>query len=312
MKIGMLTDSLPDMGFDAMLAAAAELGIDCLEFGCGNWSSAPHLDLDNLLESADARRDFIAKLRAHGLSISALNCSGNPLFPGEEGARQHTVTLKTFRLARLLEVDRIVMMSGLPGGPGDANPNWIVTEWPMECRTILKWQWDEKIIPYWRGLVPVARENGIRRICLELHGAQAVYNPLTLARLRNAVGDLVGANYDPSHPIWMGADPLAAVRALGEAIYYVHAKDTRVEPIPAAIDGVLETRPAGEAGARSWNYVTLGFGHGEEWWRQFCAALRMAGYDDVLSIEHEDSLIDPLEGVRKSVALLRNVTYASA
>jgi sugar phosphate isomerase/epimerase len=112
--------------------------------------------------------------------------------------------------------------------------------------------------------------------------------------------------------MWMGADPLAAVRALGDAIYYVHAKDTRVEPIPAAIDGVLDTRPSGEVGARTWNYVTLGFGHGEEWWRQFCAALRMVGYDDVLSIEHEDSLIDPLEGVRKSVDLLRNVTYRGA
>jgi sugar phosphate isomerase/epimerase len=312
MKIGLLTDSLPGIGFDAMLSAAAELGVDCLEFGCGNWSSAPHLDLDRLLESAEARRDFMAKLRAHGLSISALNCSGNPLYPGAEGARQHEVTMKTFRLAKLLEVDRIVMMSGLPGGPGDANPNWIVTEWPPECRTILQWQWDERIVPYWLDLVQVARDNGIRRICLELHGAQAVYNPLTLTRLRNAVGDLVGANYDPSHPMWMGADPLAAVRALGDAIYYVHAKDTRVEPIPAAIDGILETRPVSDVGARSWNYVTIGFGHGEEWWRQFCAALRMTGYDDVLSIEHEDSLIDPLEGVRKSVTLLRNVTYASS
>jgi sugar phosphate isomerase/epimerase len=262
-----------------------------------------------MLESDDARREFLAKIADHGLSISALNCSGNPLFPGAEGHRQHEVTLKTFRLARLLGVDRIVMMSGLPGGPGDANPNWIVTDWPPECRSILQYQWDECVIPYWRDLVRVALESGIRRICLELHGHQAVYNPRTLERLRNAVGDVVGANYDPSHPMWMGADPLAAVRALGEAIYYVHAKDTRIEPIPAGIDGVLETRPASEVASRSWNYVTLGFGHGEEWWRQFCATLRMLGYDDVLSIEHEDSLIDPIEGVRKSVALLSNVAY---
>jgi len=309
MKIGMLTDSLPDMSLDAMLDSAATLHIECLEFACGNWSVAPHLRLDHMLESSDARCEFLAKIAAHGLSISALNCSGNPLFPGAEGARQHEVTLKTFRLARLLGIDRVVMMSGLPGGPGDANPNWITTEWPPECRTILQYQWDERIIPYWRDLVGVARDSGIRRVCLELHGHQAVYNPHTLMRLRNAVGDIVGANYDPSHPIWMGADPLAAVRALGDAIYYVHAKDTRIEPIPAGIDGVLETRPASEVEARSWNYVTLGFGHGEEWWRQFCMALRMAGYDDVLSIEHEDSLIDPLEGVRKSVALLRNVAY---
>ena len=309
MKIGMLTDSLPDLSFDAMLESAANLRIECLEFACGNWSTAPHIQLDRMLESDDARREFLAKIADHGLSISALNCSGNPLFPGEEGHRQHAVTLKTFRLARLLGVDRIVMMSGLPGGPGDANPNWIVTDWPPECRSILQYQWDERVIPYWRDLVRVALESGIRRICLELHGHQAVYNPRTLERLRNAVGDVVGANYDPSHPMWMGADPLAAVRALGEAIYYVHAKDTRIEPIPAGIDGVLETRPASEVASRSWNYVTLGFGHVEEWWRQFCASLRMLGYDDVLSIEHEDSLIDPIEGVRKSVALLSNVAY---
>ncbi len=312
MKIGLLTDSLPNHSFDAMLAAAAELGITQLEFGCGNWSPAPHLELDRMLQSEPARRTFMAKLADHGMSISALNCSGNPLFPGAEGQRQHDVTLKTFQLAKLLGVDRIVMMSGLPGGPGDANPNWIVTEWPPECRRILQYQWDECVIPYWRGLADAARASGIRRICLELHGAQAVYSPRTLQRLRNAVGDIVGANYDPSHPIWMGADPLSAVRALGDAIYYVHAKDTRVEPIPAGIDGVLETAPSDQVSARSWNYVTLGFGHGEQWWREFCATLRMVGYDDVLSIEHEDSLIDPLEGVRKSVALLRNVAFVPA
>lgn len=309
MKIGMLTDSLGHLDLDAVLAAAAELGIDCLEFACGNWSTAPHIELDLLLESSAARRNFSAKIKDHGLSISALNCSGNPLFPGAEGARQHEITLKTFRLARLLEVDRIVMMSGLPGAPGDSYPNWIVTEWPPECREILRYQWDEKLIPYWRSLSTVAADHGIRRICLELHGSQAVYNPSTLLRLRGVIGELIGANYDPSHPMWMGADPLAAIRVLGAAIYYVHAKDTRIEPVPAAIDGLLDTNPATAPAGRSWNYITLGYGHGEAWWRQFCAALRMVGYDDVLSIEHEDALIDPLEGVRKSVTLLRDVAY---
>lgn len=307
MKIGMLTDSLGHLDLDAMLDASAELDIGWLEFACGNWSSSPHIQLDAMVQSADARREFLAKLADRGLSISALNCSGNPLHPGAEGERQHEVTLKTFELARLLGVNRVVMMSGLPGGPGDANPNWITTEWPPECLRILQYQWDEKLIPYWRNLVAVARNLGIEKICLELHGHQAVYNPYTLARLRDAVGETVGANYDPSHPLWMGADPLLAVRALGSTIYYVHAKDTRVEAASAAIDGTLETRPSSNVGERTWNYVTLGYGHGEAWWRQFCAALRMAGYDDVLSIEHEDSTMSPLEGVRKSVALLRDV-----
>ena len=309
MKIGMITDSLGAMGLEPMLDAAAELGIECLEFGCGNWSSAPHLDLDALLERSGDRSAFLAKLADRKLSISALNCSGNPLHPGPEGKRQHEVTLKTIRLAALLGIDRIVLMSGLPGGPGDANPNWIVTEWPPECGRILEYQWNEVIIPYWRELIAYARNAGVQRLCLELHGHQAVYNPRTLLRLREAVGETVGANYDPSHPLWMGADPLAAVRALGSAIYYVHAKDTRIEPLAAGLDGILETRPFAAAAERSWNYVTLGYGHDETWWRQFCAALRMAGYGDVLSIEHEDAIVAPLEGVRRSVELLRRVAF---
>jgi sugar phosphate isomerase/epimerase len=305
MKIGMITDSLGGLSFDEMLKASAELGLETLEFACGNWSSAPHVKLDELLESEVARRNFVAKVKDHGLEIAALNCSGNPLHPGNRGKLHHEITLKTFALAKLLKIDRIVMMSGLPGGPGDANPNWIVTDWPPECQIILKYQWDEVLIPYWRDLVKTANENGIRRVCLELHGHQAVYNPATLFRLRDAVGETIGANYDPSHPMWMGADPIAAVRALGSAIYYVHAKDTRVEPVPAGINGVLETLPGDRFAERTWNYITLGYGHGETWWRQFCAALKMVGYDDVLSIEHEDMMMSPIEGMRKSVSVLR-------
>jgi sugar phosphate isomerase/epimerase len=246
-------------------------------------------------------------LKDHGLSVAALNCSGNPLHPGEKGMKHHQVTLDTIKLASVMGIDRVVMMSGLPGGPGDANPNWIITDWPPECLDIVKYQWDEKIIPYWRDLVAYANNLGIRKLCLELHGHQAVYNVNTLFKLRDVVGETVGANYDPSHPMWMNADPLAAVRALGEAIYYVHAKDTRVEPVPAGIDGTLEARAGDRIAERSWNYITLGYGHGETWWRQFCTALKLAGYDDVLSIEHEDMMMSPLEGMRKSVELLRKV-----
>jgi sugar phosphate isomerase/epimerase len=307
MKIGMITDSLGNLSFDEMLRVSAELGLETLEFACGNWSSAPHIDLAAMLDSAAARAEFVAKVRDHGLTIAALNCSGNPLHPGPQGKQHRQVTEDTIRLASLMGIDRVVMMSGLPGGPGDANPNWIVTDWPPECADILRYQWDDCIIPYWRDLVKFSNNLGIGKLCLELHGHQAVYNVQTLLRLRDAVGETVGANYDPSHPMWMGADPIAAVRKLGSAIYYVHAKDTRVEPIPAAIDGVLDARPPNHYAERAWNYITLGYGHGETWWRQFCTALKQAGYDDVLSIEHEDMMLSPMEGMRKSVALLRNV-----
>lgn len=307
MKIGMITDSLPGTSFEAMLEVAARLGLDMLEFGCGNWSSAPHFDLDRMLGSDAARREFKAKLAAHGIAISALNCSGNPLHPGEPGKRHDAVTRKTIELASLMDVDRVVMMSGCPGAPGDSHANWITTEWPLEVREILRWQWDEVLIPYWRDLVAFANKRGVRKLCLELHGHQNVYNVATLMRLREAVGETVGANFDPSHLMWMGADPLAAARALNGAIYHVHAKDTRVDPVMAGINGVIETTPGDRFQGRAWNYITLGYGHGEAWWREFVAVLAAVGYDDVFSIEHEDPMMSPLEGVEKSVAFLRNV-----
>lgn len=307
MKLGMITDSLPDLSFADLLETSARLGLSHLEFGTGNWSSAPHLDRAALLDSPSARRNFMSALADHGLSLSALNCSGNPLHPGTAGKIQHQVTLETIRLAGLLGVDRVVLMSGLPGGPGDANPNWIVADWPPECRTILAYQWEECLIPYWRDLVDFAADCGIRKLCLELHPGQCVFNVHTLLRLRDAVGEAVGCNYDPSHPLWMGADPLQQIRALGPAIFHVHAKDTRIEPLSAGRDGTLETRPSEAIGERAWNYVTMGYGQSETWWRHFIMALIQSGYDDVLSIEHEDQAMSPLEGVEKSVALLKSI-----
>jgi sugar phosphate isomerase/epimerase len=308
MKIGMITDSLPEADFDAMLAVAARLEMDMLEFACGNWSSAPHIKLDAMLESATLRREFRARLADHGIAISALNCSGNPLHPGAAGRRHDEVTRKTIRLAGLLDVDRVVMMSGCPGAPGDSHANWITTEWPPEVRDILRWQWDEVLLPYWQDLVKYTKNEGVDKLCLELHGYQNVYNVATLQRLRHVVGDTVGAHLDPSHLMWMGADPIAAAHALDGAVYYVHAKDTRIDPRIAGINGVIDTTPGSDFRNRAWSYITLGYGRDESWWRAFVAALAAVGYDGVLSIEHEDPAMSAEEGVEKSVALLRKVT----
>jgi sugar phosphate isomerase/epimerase len=105
----------------------------------------------------------------------------------------------------------------------------------------------------------------------------------------------------------MGADPLAAARALGEAIYYVHAKDTRIDPVIAGINGVIDTTPGSAFDSRAWNYITLGRGHDEAWWRGFVETLADVGYDGVLSIEHEDPAMSAVEGVEESVELLRRV-----
>ena len=307
MRIGLTTDSLGQLPFDKLLETAASMGIETLEFGCGNWSSAPHLNLNALLESESQRADFLAKIRAHGLEISALNCSGNQLAPGQRGKSHDQVVRGALKLAGLLRVRRIVMMSGLPGGPGDQNANWITTAWPPEVHEILRYQWEDVALPYWRDLAKEARVNGVEKICIEQHAHQLVYNTETALRLREAVGDLVGINFDPSHALWMGGNPLRAIRQLRDAIYHVHAKDTRIDPQQSELNTLLETKPNARVAERAWNYVTLGYGHSEIWWRDFVIQLRQNGYDDVLSIEHEDYSLPPLVGVRRSVELLKNV-----
>src|SRR6266705_5933809 len=294
MKIGMITDSLGELSFDELLDTAAERGIARLEFAGGNWTSAPHLARDQLLDSAAARREFAASLADHGIALSALNCSGNPVHPGEHGRRHHEITRKTIALAGLMGVERVVMMSGCPGGPGDANANWVTTCWPPEMATILAYQWEDVLIPFWRDLAAFANAQGVTKLCLELHAHQNVYSVDTFFRLHDAVGDTVGVNFDPSHLMWMGADPLAAIAALGSAIYHVHAKDTRLETPALARDGRIEIRPAQDVAHRAWNYVTLGHGQEEAWWRRFCQALAAIGYYDVLSIEHEDLALPPI------------------
>lgn len=312
MKIGMVSDSLGQLDFAGMLDAAAAMGIAGVEVNAGNWSTAPHLDLPGLLASAEARRTFRDAFARRGLDLIALNANGNQLHP-TDGARQAQVLHDTVRLAGALGVRTIVLMSGLPeGAPGDTMPNWVISSWPPETQRILRYQWEDRLLPFWYDLARHARAHGVERLAVEMHGNQLVYNVPTLLRLRAEVGPIVGANLDPSHLMWMGADPLAAVDALGAAVLHVHAKDTFLNAPVAATTTRLENGPLADIPGRAWSYITLGYGHDEAWWRRFCYRLRMAGYDGWLSIEHEDVLLSRLEGVRRSVALLRAVAPEEA
>ncbi len=307
MKIGAVTDSLAHLPFEELLDACVALGIAGIELNTGNWSSAPHCDLQRLLVDAGARKDLKDAVGSRGLELFALNANGNQLHP-TDGDRQSEVLHDTVRLAGLLGVDTVVCMSGLPAGaPGDTMPNWVVSSWPPETQTILRYQWDDVLLPYWSDLVALAEREGVRRIAVELHGNQLVYNAPTLLRLRDAVGPVVGANLDPSHTMWMGGDPLQVVNLLGEATFHVHAKDTYVNPAKVGTRTLLENGGLGDLAERSWWYITLGYGHDERWWREFCYRLRLAGYDGWLSIEHEDVALSRHEGLKMSVDLLRNV-----
>ena len=305
MKLCAVSDSLGHLPFEEAAKASADLGLAALEIAMGNWSAAPHASLPSLLGSKDTRQAFLSVLEENGLALAALNCSGNQLHP-VDGERQSDIVYQTVRVAELLGVHTVVLMSGLPaGGPNDLHPNWVTCAGPPENREILNWQWNEKLLPYWEKLASAAKECGVTKLCIELHGNQLVYNVPTLLRLRKEIGQIVGANLDPSHLFWMGADPLAAIDALGDAIFHVHAKDTYLNQAALNLTGRLETIGHEDVKERAWSYITLGYGHGEQWWREFCYRLRLNGYDGWLSIEHEDIVLSRMEGLRRSIDLLK-------
>ncbi len=311
MKLGFVSDSLGGLPFDAMLDHAARMGVSGVEVNTGGWSTAPHFELAAMKSDAGARRAFLGAFESRGLEVISLNANGNPLHPTQPA--QGECLRDTIRIAGEVGIKTVCTMSGLPAGRAeDLMPNWVVSSWPPETQEIQRYQWDEVLLPFWTEIAALARDCGVERIALELHGNQCVYNVPTLKRLRDAIGPTIGANLDPSHLFWMGADPLVAAEALGEAIYHVHAKDTMLNPPVQATTSLLENGSLMDIPSRSWSYVTLGIGHGEEWWRRFCYRLRMAGYDGWLSIEHEDVLLNSVEGLRKSVDLLKGVIPVEA
>ena len=212
--------------------------------------------------------------------------------------------MQACELAERLGIGRLTLLAGLPaGGPHDRTPNWITQPFPPEFGSILRWQWEDCLLPHWREAGAVAANHGIR-LCFEMVPADCVYNPRALLRLRSELGPAIGCNFDPSHLFMQGIDPITAMRQLDTAIYHVHAKDARLEPDVVRVDGILDVLPYAKVRERAWIYRTVGYGHGESFWRDFVSSLRSIGYDDVVSIEHEDALFAGDEGLHKAVEIL--------
>jgi sugar phosphate isomerase/epimerase len=307
MKIGVFTALLNQFPLDQVLDRLETLGIRTVELGTGNYPGDPHCPLSMLTDRA-ALRTFRQKLQDRGVSISALSCHGNPLHPNPAVAKAFQETSrKTVRLAELLDVPVVIDFSGCPGDSNQAKyPNWITCPWPPEYLELLAWQWDKKVAPYWTRHAQFAKDHGVK-IAIEMHPGFVVYSPETLLKLRAIAGDTVGCNYDPSHMFWQGIDPIQAIRVLGDSILHVHAKDTQMYAANLPRAGVLDTRKYTDERNRAWIFRTVGYGHGHEWWKEFVSTLRMFGYDYVLSIEHEDSLLSAEEGLRKAAAFLNEI-----
>lgn len=307
MNVGVFTPLLANLSLDEVIQKLSQLNIRHVELPTGNYVSDAHCKL-SMLENNTELREFKKKLEDHGVTISALSCHGNPLHPDPRRAEHdRDVSRTTILLAEKLGVPVVVDFSGCPGdGPGAKAPNWVTCPWPPDYLEVLRWQWDEVVSPYWTQHARFASGHGVK-IAIEMHPGFVVYSPETLLKLRSIAGPTIGCNFDPSHMFWQNIDPIEAVRLLGDAIFHVHAKDTQLYRHNLPLAGVLDTKPYTKVQERSWLFRTCGYGHGREWWSEFISTLRMYGYDYVLSIEHEDGLMSPEEGLAKSAAFLNEI-----
>jgi len=306
MQIGILTALFQQLPITQVLDKVRAMGITAVELGTGAYAPNPHIDLDRMLENKPARESYLKELDDRGMIISALSCHGNPIHPNPEIAKNaDSLFRKTVQLAMLMEIPVVNTFSGLPSGcPGDKTPNWVTCPWPPHFLEILKYQWDDVAIPYWKRATTFAADHGVK-IGIEIHPGMLIYNVETMLRMRQEAGPALGVNFDPSHLFWNGVDPIAAIRKLGNAIHHVHGKDCYVDHQNIAVNGCNDHKPYEKIADRSWTFRTIGYGHDLKFWKDFVSTLRLVGYDYVISIEHEDAMMSVQEGIAKAIAVLQ-------
>lgn len=309
--IGVFDPPFRELSVDKMLDRFSALGIEAVEIGAGGYSGQAHCPLDELVADPVKASAWKKKFDDRGIPIMAISCHANALHPDPaKGAAFAQQFRQTIQLAGMLEIPTVVGFSGCPGGsPTDTTPNWITYSWPPDHAAALAWQWNERVIPYWKETVRFARAHGVRRIALEMHPNFVVYNPRTLLRLREAVGEEIGANCDLSHLFWQQCDAVEVIRFLGKqnAIYHAHMKDTSFFRKNLDRFGVLNfaASPTDKDGSEFFRAV--GYGHGASLWKDVIAAYMEVGYNGMLSIENEDPLLSGDVGVTRSLAVLKNV-----
>ena len=311
MRIGVYSDSLPRLSRRDLFAWCAGRGIKDVELGIGSWGPwpRPHLDLATI-GGANERDRLAGELREFGLQLSAVNAAGNLLHPDPVKRNEAQARLQAaVSLAAALKVDRVIAMSGCPAGPGGGAIG-VFGCWATSCddERLFAWQLEHEVGPYWRATSQwLARQAPGVMICLELHPGVTIFSPGGFAALTSYIGANIGINLDPSHFWWQGIDPVTVVEALGPRIGFAHGKDTLLYPDRIRRQGLLHFDPPANAATAPWHFASVGEGHDIATWTGLLGAMRKAGYDGVISIEHEDPRYDGEDGTQRSFEALQRV-----
>ena len=173
MRIGVFTVLFQDLTFEAALDKALAAGVTAVEIGSGGYPGNHHCPVDELLESEGKRVQYMEAIHSRGLVLSALSCHYEPLHPDQAIAEDaDEIFRKSIRLAQMLEVPVVNVLSGLPAGSAtDTQPNWVTCPWPNHFTETLDYQWNQVGIPYWRTAAEFAVQHGVK-IAVEMRVVQ--------------------------------------------------------------------------------------------------------------------------------------------
>lgn len=308
MKLGVMANAFIDKSWENACKAAKEAGLDAIEAGSGGFVGKAHCNPQELLKDKEAIKKWVAVAEKNSLEISALSCHGNMLHPDKKISEQHISDFEaSVELASIIGIKAVNNFAGCPGASeDDKSPNWITCPWPTYFGEAVQWQWEKKLIPFYKEMAKKLKKAKVS-VAFEMHPGDMVYNPEALLMLREAVGEEICCNFDPSHLFWQGIDPIVALKRLGASIIHVHAKDSKIDPSVVDFRGVIDWKNYSEIAKRAWTFRTVGYGHSYPFWNEFVSTLRLIGYDGVLSIEHEDPLMSANEGLAKAISFLKGV-----
>ncbi|MHB8653218.1 MAG: sugar phosphate isomerase/epimerase family protein [Terriglobia bacterium] len=310
--IGVFDTVYGHLSLDATLDKMSALGLEAVEIAVGGYVGTAHCPTKQLLEDPAKAREWKKKFDDRNIRIGAFSAHGNPVHPDPAHAQRDAESMKVaVLLAERMDVPVVVGFSGCPGGsPEDKTPNWATYGWPPDFTQILKWQWNEKVIPYWKEAAKFAREHGNKKYALEMHPNFVVYNPRTLMKLRGAAGEEIGANCDLSHLFWQGCDPIEVIHFLGKAgaLYHAHMKDTLTFKENRAKYGVLNFGSnREELPEASETFRAVGYGHSAGLWKEIVRAYMDVDFKGIMSIENEDPYLPGEVGVERAAYVLKNV-----
>ncbi|MGD0113004.1 MAG: sugar phosphate isomerase/epimerase [Armatimonadota bacterium] len=269
MHVGLLTGPFSDKSLDWIIGFAKKNGFGALEVVAG--PGGKHLDTAKL--PAEKAKQINAALKSAGIRISSLAYYSNLLEPDAKTRTARVEAMESvIDAAAALGVGVVCTLAGFPM-PGKDRTQTIDEDYPGVFRPLAKYAAKKKI--------KIAFENYFATNIRSLADWEQVFSVVP--------DENMGLNYDPSHLLHQGIDYLEAVERFKDRIFHTHAKDTEVK------QHVL--RWVGNQSRGWWRYVIPGFG--EVNWGVYIARLRSIGYDDVLSIEHEDGAFGGEEGFIK-------------